>query len=177
MDSDPKYPQRTHAVSWKDPKKSARDARLVSGLDYLKAIQNGNIPPPPVAELIGYKITEVQKGRAVFVLDPAEYHYNPFATVHGGIACTLLDSAMTAAVLSTLPIGAACSTVEIKTNFIRPITSKTGTIYCHAELVHAGSTIAMASGRIADADGKLYAHGVSTLMIFKVKNNDQTHLS
>jgi uncharacterized protein (TIGR00369 family) len=68
-----------------------------------------------------------------------------------------------------LPVGQACSTIEIKTNFIRPILSKTGTVSCHAEMIHAGSTIAMASAKIVDCKGKLYANGVSTLMIIKVK--------
>jgi uncharacterized protein (TIGR00369 family) len=168
MDSASKKPDRTHSITWADPSASARDASAVSGLDYLNAIKNGDIPPP-VARLIGYRIVEVEHGRAIFELYPAEYHYNPFATVHGGIACTLMDSAMTASVLSTLPVGQACSTIEIKTNFIRPITTKTGAVCCHAELIHAGSQIAMASGKIVDGKGKLYATGVSTLMIFQVK--------
>jgi uncharacterized protein (TIGR00369 family) len=169
MDTASNKPDRTHTITWAEPMTSARDASVISGMDYLKSIQNGQIPLPPAAQLIGYRITQVEMGKAVFELDPAEYHYNPFATVHGGITCTLMDSAMTAAVLSTLPIGVACSTIEIKTNFIRPITGKTGTICCHAEMVHAGKSIAMASGKILDAKGKLYATGVSTLMIFEVK--------
>jgi len=167
MTSTPPPSQRKLAVTWTDPGKSARNAAKISGLDYLNAIKKGQIPPPPAARLIGYRIARIEYGRAVFELDPAEYHYNPFSTLHGGIACTLLDSAMTAAVLSTLPIGAACSTVEIKTNFIRPITGKSGTIACHAEMIYAGNQIATASGNIVDANGKLCAHGVSTLMIFK----------
>lgn len=168
MDLTSKKPERTHTISWEDPRKSARDASIISGFDYLTAIKNGDIPPPPVSRLVGYRIAQVEHGHTVFELDPAEYHYNPFATVHGGIACTLLDSAMTAAVLSTLPMGVACSTLEIKTNFIRPITAKTGTVCCHAEMIHAGSQIAMASGKILDGNEKLYANGVSTLMIFRI---------
>ncbi|MCU0599541.1 MAG: PaaI family thioesterase [Desulfobacterales bacterium] len=168
MDSASKKTDRTRSISWADPSASARNASAISGLDYLAAIRNGDIPPPPVARLIGYRIARVEQGNTVFELDPAEFHYNPFATVHGGIACTLLDSSMTAAVLSTLPVGQACATIEIKTNFIRPITGKTGTVSCHAEMVHAGKSIAMASGKISDAKGNLYATGVSTLMIFSI---------
>jgi uncharacterized protein (TIGR00369 family) len=170
MDPSSEKPDRTHSISWADPAASARDASILSGLDYLTAIIKGDVPPPPVARLVGYRIVQVEPGKAVFELDPGEYHYNPFGTVHGGIACTLLDSAMTAAVLSTLPVGQACSTIEIKTNFIRPITAKIRTVTCHAEVVHAGNRIAMASGKILDGMGKLYATGVSTLMIFRASS-------
>ena len=99
-------------------------------------LKDGKIKPPPMAMLVGYRISEIDPGRAVFKLEPSEYHYNPFATVHGGIACTLLDTTMTASVLSTLSVGFSCSTLEIKVNFIRPITSKTGIVSCEAKIIH-----------------------------------------
>jgi uncharacterized protein (TIGR00369 family) len=159
--------QRVHTITWEDPKISARDATSISGLDYLCSIRDGKIKPPPIAMLVGYRIREVEKGSTLFELEPAEYHYNPFATVHGGIASTLLDTAMTSAVLSTLSVGLSCSTVEVKVNFIRPITNKTGIVRCKAKIIHAGNRIATAEGRIIDNNEQLYAHGVSTLMIFK----------
>jgi uncharacterized protein (TIGR00369 family) len=158
--------QRTHTITWDDPKVSARNAGAISGLDYLRSIRDGHTTPPPIAKLIGYRICEVEEGRAVFELEPAEYHYNPFATVHGGIASTLLDSALTAAILSTLPVGLSCSTVELKTNFIRPITAQTGMVQCVAKKIHIGKRLATAEGQIVDEEGTLYAHAVSTLMIF-----------
>jgi uncharacterized protein (TIGR00369 family) len=159
--------ERTHTVTWEDPKISARDTGSISGIDYLRAIRDGRIEPPPVAKLVGYKIVDVDTGRAVFKLKPAEYHYNPFATVHGGIASTLLDTTMTAAVLSTLPVGLGCSTLEIKVNYIRPITVNTGEINCHAKTIHVGSRVATAEGKLMDSQNKLYAHAISTCMIFK----------
>ncbi len=159
--------KRTHTVTWGDPKISARDSDSISGIDYLRAIKEGRIEPPPAAKLIGYRIVEIETGHAVFTLEPAEYHYNPFATVHGGIASTILDTAMTAAVLSTLPVGLGCSTLEIKVNFIRPITRKTGELRCRAKTIHVGSRMATAEGKLLDSQNKLYAHAVSTCMIFK----------
>jgi uncharacterized protein (TIGR00369 family) len=158
--------QRVHTVSWENPKKSMRDATSMSGLDYLRSIRDGKTKPPPIAMLVGYRIREVDRGSALFELEPAEYHYNPFATVHGGIASTLLDSAMTAAILSTLSVGLSCATVEFKVNFIRPITGKTGKIQCKAKMIHVGNRIATAEGKIIDNRKQLYAHAVSTLMIF-----------
>jgi len=166
MPSHSKHRERTHTVVWEDPKISARDATSISGLDYLKRIKDGTISPPPIALLVGYRISEVEEGRAVFMLEPAEYHYNPFSTVHGGIAATLLDTAMAAAVLSTLPTGQACSTLEIKVNYIRPVTQKSGLIRCTGKVIHVGSRIATASGKIFDGNEKLVAHGMSTCVIF-----------
>lgn len=158
---------RKRTIIWEDPKKSARDAASISGLDYLRSIKEGGISPPPVAMLIGYKISEVDNGYAVFELNPEEYLYNPFSTVHGGILSTLLDTTMTASVLSTLRKGLGCSTVEIKVNFIRPVTSRTGVLRCEARPIHIGKHLATVEGRLKGENGKLYAHGVSTCSIFE----------
>ena len=159
--------KRIRTVSWEDPKTSARDAHSISGLEYLRAIKKGEIPPPPISRLLGYNISEIDTGLAVFELEPAEYHYNPFGTVHGGIASTLLDTTMTCAILSTLPPGANCSTIEIKVNFILPIISQTGMLRCKAKTIHVGNRIATAEGKLVDKQKKLYAHAVTTCMIFQ----------
>ena len=161
------YMERKRTIFWDDPNVSARDAALISGLDYLKGIKDGRISPPPIAMLVGYKISQVDKGYAVFELDPDEYHYNPFATVHGGIISTILDTAMTCSILSTLEKGVSCSTAEIKVNFIRPVTANTGTLRCEARPIHIGNRLATAEGKLKDKKDKLYAHAVSTCFIFK----------
>jgi uncharacterized protein (TIGR00369 family) len=159
-------PERTRTICWEDPKISARDANVISGLDYLKAIKDGRISPPPIARLVGYQIVDVQAGSAVFEIKTGEYLYNPFSTVHGGILSTLLDTAMTAAVLSTLPMGKSCSTLEMKINFVRPVTEKSGLITCRAEVIHSGKRIATALGKIVDDRERLVAHGIGTWTIF-----------
>jgi uncharacterized protein (TIGR00369 family) len=161
--------ERTKTISWDDPKKNKRDAvASISGLDYLKAIKEFRISPPPVANLVGYNICEVDTGYAAFELNPAEYHYNPFATVHGGILSTLLDTTMTSAVLSTLPKGFSCTTIEIKVNFVKPVTADTGILKCEARPLHVGKKLATVEGKMKDKNGVLHAHGVSTCSIFKV---------
>ena len=158
---------RIRQINWENPEKSKRNASLISGFDYLKAILDGEIAQPPVANLVGYRIADVEEGKAVFELTPGEYHYNPFATVHGGITTTLLDTTMTAAVLSTLPKGKACFTIEIKVNFLRQISAATGKIKCMADVTHSGGRIAVATGRVLDMKNELYASAVSTCMIIK----------
>lgn len=161
--------ERTKTTSWGDPETNKRDAAAsISGLDYLKAIKDEKISPPPVANLVGYKIFEVDDGYAAFELTPAEYHYNPFATVHGGVLSTLLDTTMTAAVLSTLPKGFSCTTIEIKVNFVKPVSVATGILRCEARPIHIGKKLATVEGKLKDRDGTLHAHGVSTCSIFRV---------
>ena len=163
--------EKKKTIHWLDPELSMRDAATISGLDYLKAIRDGQRQHPPVAMLIGYRISDVDTGCAVFELDPREYHYNPFSTVHGGILSVLLDTAMTASVLSTLPKGVTCATVEIKVNFIKPVTEETGLIRCEARPIHVGKRLATVEGRIRDKDEVLLAHGMSTCSIFKVSKS------
>jgi len=161
--------ERKRTIFWDDPEMNKRNATAsISGLDYLKGIKEGKISPPPIAMLLGYRISEVDNGYAVFELDPAEYHYNPFATVHGGVLSTLLDTTMTASVLSTLQTGFSCSTIEIKVNFIRPVTAKTQVLRCEARPIHIGKRLATVEGRLKGKDAELCAHGISTCAIFKM---------
>jgi uncharacterized protein (TIGR00369 family) len=138
----------------------------VTGLEFLRAIGAGELPGAPIAELLGIAPVEVEEGRVVFEAVPEPRHYNPIGTVHGGLAATLLDSAMGCAVHSTLPAGVGYTTVELKVNFTRPITSDTGRILSEGTVVHRGGRVATAEGRVfSEADGKLLAHGTTTCLI------------
>jgi uncharacterized protein (TIGR00369 family) len=138
----------------------------MTGLETLRAIAAGEAPGAPIAELLGFAPVEAEEGRVVFAAEPGPEHYNPIGTVHGGLAATLLDSAMGCAVHSTLPAGVGYTTLELKVNFTRPITSETGRILCEGTVVHRGGRVATAEGRVyAEADGKLLAHGTTTCLI------------
>ena len=158
---------RKLTVTWEDPLIVAETSKNMAGLDYLQAIERGDIPPPPIARLLGFRLKRVELGQAVFELEPGEHHYNPIGMVHGGVASTVLDSAMGCAVHSTLPAGTGYSTVELKINFIRPLSSNTGKVLCEASVIHPGGRIATAEGKLVDKDGKLYAHGTTTCIIFR----------
>jgi uncharacterized protein (TIGR00369 family) len=158
---------RERTITWDDPVAAAAQGRGLSGLEYMKAIAAGAIPPPPIAMLMGFELDEVEEGRAVFAVTPREYHYNPIGVVHGGLAATLLDSAMGCAVHSTLPAGTAYTTLEVKVNFARAITGATGRVVCEGTVIHRGRTIATAEGRVTAQDtGKLLAHGTTTCLLF-----------
>jgi uncharacterized protein (TIGR00369 family) len=144
----------------------------VTGLEFLRAIAAGELPGAPIAELLGFAPVEAEEGRVVFAAVPDERHYNPIGTVHGGLAATLLDSAMGCAVHSTLPAGAGYTTLELKVNFTRPITTETGRILCEGTVVHRGGRVATAEGRVfAEADGKLLAHGTTTCLILSANGH------
>ena len=158
---------RRRIVNWHDPRPLGEAGRGLSGLEFLQKIVSGELPSPPLAMLMNFSLIEVGERHAVFAVEPAEYHYNPIGVVHGGLAATLLDSAMGCAVHSTLPAGSGYTTLEIKVNFIRAMTAETGRVRCEANVVHAGARTATAEGRVIDEAGKLYAHGTTTCLILR----------
>ncbi|MDQ4129342.1 MAG: PaaI family thioesterase [Actinomycetota bacterium] len=158
---------RTRTVRWEDPAPGAEAAREMGGLEYLRAMLGGELPGPPIARLVGFDLLEVEEGRAVFECEPAEYHYNPIGSVHGGLACTLLDSAMGCAIHTELPAGVGYTTVELKVNFLRPITTQTRRLLCEGTAIHVGGRIATAEARLTDESGRLYGHATTTCMIFR----------
>ena len=138
----------------------------MTGLEQIRAMGRGELPNAPIAELIGFDGVEADEGRVVFAGVPARRHYNPLGSVHGGYAATLLDSAMGCAVHTTLPTGASYTTLELKVNFTRPITEGTGRVLCEGTVVHRGSRVATAEGRlVSEETGKLLAHGTATCLI------------
>ena len=158
---------RTRTFSWEDPQVLAGAARGLSGIEFLRKVVSGELPRPPISALMNFGLAELSEGRAVFTVEPAEYHYNPIGVVHGGLAATLLDSAMGCAVHSTLPAGAGYTTLEVKVNYVRPLTAETGLVRCEAEVIHVGGRTATAEGKVLDASGKLYAHATTTCIIFR----------
>ena len=158
---------RTRTVAWEDPAAGAGAAAEMSGLEYLRAIARGDLPAAPMADLLSFGFHEIEEGRVVFECVPAEYHYNPIGAVHGGLACTLFDSAMGCAVHTMVPAGVGYTTVELKLNFLHPITVKTGRLLCEGTTIHVGGRIATAEARLRDERGKLYGHATTTCMIFR----------
>jgi uncharacterized protein (TIGR00369 family) len=158
---------RTRTFRWEDPRALAGAARGLTGLEFLRKIVSGELPRPPISELMNFGLAELEEGRAVFTAEPAEYHYNPIGVVHGGLAATLLDSAMGCAVHSVLPAGAGYTTLEIKVNYVRALTAETGGVRCEARVIHVGGRTATAEGKVLDAAGKLYAHATTTCIIFR----------
>ncbi len=144
---------------------TAEEIAGLSGLQVLQAMVDGRLPGPPIAETLGFRLVEVEAGRAVFEGDPDPRLLNPLGSVHGGWALTLIDSATGCALHSELPPGTGYTTVETKGNFTRAISADAATVRCEGRVVHRGRTIATAEARLTGTDGRLLAHGTSTLII------------
>ena len=139
------------------------------GLSFLTAMIKGEVPQPPICEVLGFHLAEVSEGYACFEGLPEQRHYNPIGTVHGGFAATLLDSALGCAIFTTLQQGEAWTTLELKLNMVRPIDEATGPVRAEGRIIHRGRTIATSDGTLKDRSGKLYAHATTTCMIFPAK--------
>ncbi len=153
-------------IEWEDPLPHLEKAMSSSGLEYMQAFINGEIPNAPIAQLMGFKGRHVEEGRVAFEGVPDERHYNPIGTVHGGFAATLLDSALACAVHTTLPQGMIYTTAQLNINYTRALRPNTGKVICEARVVHRGNRMATAEATLKDEAGKLYAHGTTTCLIF-----------
>ena len=137
-----------------------------TGLEILSAMIAGALPVPPIGRLMGFRLVEVGEGRAVFEGMPGPDLLNPLGAVHGGYALALIDSACGCAVHSTLDAGIGYTTVETKVNFTRPIDPHGGPIRCEGQVLSRGRQIATAEAYLRSGEGKLLAHGTSTLILF-----------
>ena len=157
--------KRSHTITWIDPMISGQAIKTMSGLDYLRSLRDGLAPLPPMYGLFNFRFIEVEAGRVIFEATPAEYQCNPIGVIHGGFACTALDSATACAVLTLLPANVDLTSLEIKVNFVRPVKVETGSLRCEGIVIHAGQRVATAEGRMKGSNGNLYAHAVSTCLI------------
>lgn len=163
--SDPESSRRRTLV-WQDPVATAAAGATMSGIEYMRAVVRGEVPPPPIAVTMRLRPVELEEGRVVFEGEPGEEHYNPIGVVHGGYAATLLDSALGCAVHTTLPAGVAYTSLGLEAKFVRPITRDTGRVLCEAKVLYRGRKQATAEARLTAAEGgKLIAHGIATCMI------------
>ncbi|MFF7529039.1 PaaI family thioesterase [Streptomyces bobili] len=159
---------RTRTYQWEDPAILAEAAGRMAGIDFLRELQAGRLPGPPINYAIDFALDEVEPGRAVFSLTPAEEHYNPIGSVHGGIFATLLDSAAGCAVQSMLPQGMAYTSLDLTVKFLRRITVETGTVRAIGTVVNKGRQTALAQAQLFDAKDRLLAHATSSCMLFPV---------
>ncbi len=156
---------RSKTITWHDPMISAGNAASLGGLDFLHAMRDGTFPPPPIAVLMGFSLVEVDYGLAVFECTPDESVYNPIGVVHGGLVCTLADSAAGCAVQSTLEAGVAYTSIDINVTYLRPVTKDTGLIRATARTTKPGRRVAYATVEVTDTRGKLLAQATSSCLV------------
>jgi uncharacterized protein (TIGR00369 family) len=157
---------RERTLVWQDPIPTAAAGATMTGMEYMTAVAEGKLPPPPIAVTMRFGLVEIEEGRAVFAGEPGEEHYNPIGVVHGGYAATLLDSALGCCVHTTLPAGVGYTSLGIEAKFVRPLTRDTGRVICEARVLYRGRKQATSEATLTAAEtGKLLAHGSATCMI------------
>ncbi|MEU8609168.1 PaaI family thioesterase [Actinoplanes sp. NPDC048791] len=127
----------------------------------------GELPPPPIMNLIDISGMEVEEGSVTFYLAPQEFHYNPLGTMHGGVLSTLLDSAAACSLHSTLPAGVGYTSLDLNVKFLRAVTVDSGQLTCKGGVLQKGRRTALTEARITDTAGRLIAHATSSCMIFE----------
>jgi len=159
--------ERTRLIQWEDPLQGLQEAKAMSGLEYLQAMQDGQLPLPPLLHTLDFKVGSLEKGKVSFTFQPREFHYNPIGTVHGGVISAILDSAMGCSLHSMLEAGVAYTTLELKVNFLKAITTKQSELVAVGKVIHQGSRTALVEAQLIDAQHVIYAHAVSTCLILK----------
>lgn len=154
-------------MRWDDPAQFAEPIRRLPGLDFMRKFVDGSLPRPPFMELLDARIVSAEPGSVVFEFDPSEFMYSPLGNVHGGIITVFLDSAMGCSLHTTLPAGVGYTTVELKVNFLRSVTTHAGPLRAEGHVIHGGNRVATTEARLLDKGRKLYAHASSTLLVFR----------
>jgi uncharacterized protein (TIGR00369 family) len=131
----------------------------------LRKIIDGEVPPPPVSQLIGFRLVDAEEGRVTFELEAGPQHSSPPGTLHGGILCDVADAAMGCATVSLLDEGQSFATVELKINFLKPVW--TGRLTAVGTVVKAGRTLSLCDCRVTDEGGALVAYATCTQMTFR----------
>jgi uncharacterized protein (TIGR00369 family) len=160
--------ERSRTFSWSDPADLAAVGREMAGIEAMRAVMDGRLPKPPIADLIDASLIAIGEGTSTFALEPAEWMYNPIGFVHGGIAATLLDSCMGCAVHTLLPAGVGYSTTDLQIRFVRGLTDTTGRVLATGRVLHPGRRLMTVEGTLTTEDGdRLMAHGTSACIVLR----------
>jgi uncharacterized protein (TIGR00369 family) len=157
--------ERSLTVSWNDPSPVLEIARRMDGLAYMEGIRDGAFPPPPIARLLGMSVESVARGEVVFTVEPHESQYNPLGVVHGGVACTVLDTVVGCAVHTTLGAGWFYTSIDLSVSYLRPFTLASGPLRVTGRVVKPGKRVAFAEGIAVDAEGREIATATSSLLV------------
>jgi uncharacterized protein (TIGR00369 family) len=140
--------------------------RGASGLDYLERLARGDIPNVPIGDTLGFRVSEAQHGHVVLTGAPDRNAYNLIGTVHGGWAASILDTALALSVLSTLDAEQSFTTVDIRINYLRPLTVETGPVRAEGRVLQSGRRLAYCEAHLTDMGGKLICHATGSCLVF-----------
>jgi uncharacterized protein (TIGR00369 family) len=152
-------------VHWYDPAATAAASPGLSGLDFLRAIRDRELPPPPMATLLGMALCRIEPGLVTFAYEPDESVYNPIGMVHGGVVCTLADTVIGCAVQTTLEAGVGYTSIDLQVSYLRSLTARTGPVTATGTVTKAGRRVAFGRAEMTDGGGRLLATATGTCLI------------
>ncbi|MFC6023202.1 PaaI family thioesterase [Plantactinospora solaniradicis] len=158
---------RNRTFSWSDPAEGVAHLGRRGGLELLRAMIAGELPAPPVTDLIAMGRMTADEGRVSVEMTAQEFHYNPLGTVHGGVLSILLDTAAACAVHTTLPAGMGYTSLDLNVKFLRPVTVDSGLLRCEGTVLQRGRRTALAEAKLTDGRGRLVAHATSSCLLFE----------
>jgi uncharacterized protein (TIGR00369 family) len=158
---------RNRTFSWADPAQGVAQLGRLGGLELLRAMIAGEVPAPPVTELVAMGRMTADEGRVSVEMTAQEFHYNPLGTVHGGVLSILLDTAAACAVHTTLPAGMGYTSLDLNVKFLRPVTVDSGLLRCEGTVLQRGRRTALAEAKLTDGRGRLVAHATSSCLLFE----------
>lgn len=157
--------ERQTSITWEDPAVGQAVMPTMTGIDYLRAMQHGEVPAAPIVHHFDMSLLEVEEGSVTFQCQPNESHYNPIGMVHGGVVCTLLDSALGCAGHTLVPVGVGYTSIEIKVSYLRPVSADSGPLVCTGRVTKPGQRVMFAEGEVVDRHGKTVATASGTLLV------------
>lgn len=161
------FATQTREIEWAIPGQGNFEALAgLDGLGQLEAMVAGDLPRPPIMDLIGITDFRPERGKVVVEMPAAHFHYNPLGSVHGGVISTLLDTAAGCSVHSTLAVGEGYTSLDLTVKFLRAVTVDSGLLTCEGGIIQRGRRTALAEARLTDEAGKLVAYASSSCMIF-----------
>ena len=161
-------PVASKTVTWYDPEPTARLGMRLRGIDFLQAMQRGEVPPPPIASLLDFAIRDLEVGRVVFECTPDQSHYNPIGMVHGGLVCTLADTVIGCAVHTTLDQGSTYTSIDLNVSYLRPVTGTSGVLRATGRVTRPGRRVAFATADFVDGTGRAVATATGSCLVMAV---------
>lgn len=160
--------QREVSIQWQDTAEALRELPKLDGIEYLRKMASGDLPGAPIASHFGMQLVNVDEGTVTFECHPNESHYNPIGMVHGGLVCTLLDSALGCAAQTLLPAGTGYTSIELKVNYLRPVTADSGPLRCVGRVTKPGRRVSFADAEVVDNQNKVVATASGSLLVFPI---------
>lgn len=157
--------RHSRVVEWDDPAPLAAALPAMSGLDFLRAIVRGDLPQPPIMATMGCEAVLAEPGHVEFRCTPDGSHFNPLGTVHGGYACTVLDSAAACAGQTVLPVGSGYTSIDLEVRYLRPVLPSAGPFTAVGRVVKPGRRVVFTEAELRDAAGAVVATATSSLLV------------